>query len=65
MDNINVIKLKAIAKQHGIKGYYSIRKAEFIQKLEAHVDVNEQVLIPVVRNTQKHKKKISEYQRNS
>ena len=49
MDNITVIKLKTIAKQRGIKGYYKLRKAELIQKLEAHPDVNEQVLIP--RNT--------------
>ena len=45
-DNITVIKLKVLAKQHGIKGYYKLRKAELIQKLEAHPDVNEQVLIP-------------------
>ena len=46
MDNITVIKLKALAKQRGIKRYYKLRKAELIQKLEAHSDVNEQVLIP-------------------
>ena len=54
MDNITVIKLKALAKLHGIKGYYKLRKAELIQKLEAHADVNEQVLIPgleIPRNT--------------
>ena len=45
MDSITVIKLKALAKQRGIKGYYKLRQAELIQKLEAHPDVNEQVLI--------------------
>ena len=30
MDNINVIKLKTIAEQLGIKGYYKHRKAELI-----------------------------------
>ena len=54
MDNITVIKLKTLAKQRGIKGYYKLREAELIQKLEAHPDVNEQVLIPeleIPRNT--------------
>ena len=54
MDNITVIKLKDIAKRRGINGYYKLRKAELIQKLEAHPDVNEQVLIPgleIPRNT--------------
>ena len=46
MDNITAIKLKTLAKQRGIKGYYKLRKAELIQKLEAHSDVKEQVLIP-------------------
>ena len=46
MNNIIVIELKAIAKQRGIIGYYKLRKAELIHKLEAHPDVNEQVLIP-------------------
>ena len=46
MDNITVVKLKTLAKQRGIKGYYKLRKVELIQKLEAHPDVNEQVLIP-------------------
>ena len=45
-DNITVIKLKTLAKQRGMQGYYKLRKAEMIQKLEAHPDVNEQVLIP-------------------
>ena len=45
MDNITVIKRKTLAKQRGIKGYYKLRKAELMQKLEAHPDVNEQVLI--------------------
>ena len=54
MDNITVMKLKALAKQRDIKGYYKLRKAELIQKLEAHPDVNEQVLISrleIPRNT--------------
>ena len=38
MDNITVIKLKTLAKQ---RGYYKLRKAELIQKLEAHPNVNE------------------------
>ena len=57
-------KLKAITKQHGIKGYYKLGKAELIHKLEDLPDVNEQVLIPglkIPRNTTK----ICEYQRNS
>ena len=45
MDNIAVVKLKALAKQRGIKGYYKLRKAELIQQLEDHPDENEQVLI--------------------
>ena len=54
IDNNTVIKLQTLAKQRGIKGYYKLRKAELIQKLEAHSDVNEQVLIPgldIPRNT--------------
>ena len=54
MNNITVIRLKTLAKQRGIKGYYKLRKADLIQKLEAHPDVNEQVLIPglkIPRNT--------------
>ena len=43
MDNITVIKLKTLAKRRGIKGYNKLRKAELIQKLEAHSDVNEPV----------------------
>ena len=46
MDNITVIKLKTLAKQRGIKGYYKRRKAELIQKFEAYQDENEQVLTP-------------------
>ena len=45
MNNITVIKLKTRAKQRDIKGYYKLRKAELIQKLETLPDVNEQVLI--------------------
>ena len=54
MDTITVIKLKVLAKQRGIKGYYKLRKAEWIQQLEDHPDVNEHVLIPgldISRNT--------------
>ena len=54
MDNITVIKLETLAKQRGIKGYYKLRIAELIQKLEARPDINEQVLIPALeipRNT--------------
>ena len=46
MNNITVIELKAIAKQRGIEGYYKLRKAELIHKLEALLEVNKQVLIP-------------------
>ena len=46
MDNITVIKLKTLAKQRGIRGYYKLRRTELIQQLKAHQDVNEQVLIP-------------------
>ena len=46
MNNITVINVKALTKWRGIKGYYKLRKAELIQKLECHPDVNEQVLIP-------------------
>ena len=63
IDYITVIKLKALAKQRGMKGYYKLRKAKLIYKLEAHPDVNEQVLIPgleIPRNN-----KICEYQCNS
>ena len=56
MDNITVIKLKILAKQRGIKGYYKLRKAELIQKLEGHSGANEQILISeleIPRNTTK------------
>ena len=46
MNNITVINLKALAKQRGIKGYYKLRKAQLMHKLETHPDVYEQVLIP-------------------
>ena len=46
VNNINVIDLKALAKQRGIEGYYKLRKAELMHKLEDLPDVNEQVLIP-------------------
>ena len=48
MDSITVIKLIALAKQRGIKGYYKLRKAELIQQWEAHPDVNKKDLIPVL-----------------
>ena len=63
MDNISVIKLQTLANQRGIKGYYKLRKAELIQTLQAHPDVNEQVLIPGLEISRNNK--ISEYQRNS
>ena len=50
---ITVVKLKTLAKQRDIKGYYKLRKSELIQKFNTGV-----------RNTQKQNK-ISEYQRNS
>ena len=31
MDNTTVIKLEALPKQRGIKGYYKLRQAELIQ----------------------------------
>ena len=40
MDNLTVSKLKPLAKQRGIKCYYKLRKAELIQKWEAHPDAN-------------------------
>ena len=46
MENITVIKLKALAKQRGMKSYRKLGNAELIQKLESHADVYEQVLIP-------------------
>ena len=54
INNITVIKLKTLAKQRGINGYYKLRIAELIKKLKAHPDVNEQVLRPgleISRNT--------------
>ena len=39
MANITAMKLKILAKQRGIKGYYKLRKAELIQKLKANSDV--------------------------
>ena len=54
VDKVTVIKQKALAKQRCIKGYYKLRKAELIHKLQAHPDVNEKVLIPgleIPRNT--------------
>ena len=54
INDITVNKLKTLAKQRDIKGYYKVGKAELKQKLEAHPDANEQVLIPgleIRRNT--------------
>ena len=54
MDNVTVVKLKTLAKQRGINGYYNLRKAELMQKCEARPDVNEKALIPwleIPRNT--------------
>ena len=45
MYNIIVVKMKALANQRDIKGYYKLRKAELIKKLEIHPHGNEQVLI--------------------
>ena len=60
LESITVIKLKAIAKHLGVKGYNKLRKAESIHKLETHPDVIEQV----DGNTQKCNKIIA-YQCNS
>ena len=46
INNITVLNPKAIAKQRSTKGYYKLRKAELIHKLEALPEENEQVLIP-------------------
>ena len=35
MDNITEVKLKTLAKQCGVKGYYKLRKAELVHALEA------------------------------
>ena len=35
MDNYAVVKLKAIAKERDVRGYYKLRKAELIHALEA------------------------------
>ena len=35
MENHTVVQLKAIVKERGIRGYYKLRKAEFIHALEA------------------------------
>ena len=33
MDNTTVINLKGLPNQHGIKGYYKLRRAQLIQVL--------------------------------
>ena len=43
LKNDTVIELKATAKQRDIEGYYKLRKAELIHKLEALKQVNKQV----------------------
>ena len=48
IDKITVIKLKAFAKQRGIKCYYKHRKAELMHKLEVFPYVIEQVLTPAL-----------------
>ena len=35
MENHTVVQFKAIAKERGIRGYYKLRKVEFIHALEA------------------------------
>ena len=35
MENHTIVRLKAIAKERGIKGYNKLRKAELIHALEA------------------------------
>ena len=35
MNNHTVVKLKSIAKERGIRGYYKLRKVELIRALEA------------------------------
>ena len=35
MENHTVVQLKAIAKERGIRGYYKLRKEEFIRALNA------------------------------
>ena len=35
MENHTVMQLKAVAKERGVRGYYKLRKAEFIHALEA------------------------------
>ena len=54
MDNIICNQTERSRKAAMYKGYYKLKKAELIQKCEAHPDVAEQVLIPgleIPRNT--------------
>ena len=46
MDITTIVKLNNLTKQCCIKGYYKLKKAELIHKLEAHPYVNEERLIP-------------------
>ena len=46
--------MKTVAKQRGTNGYYKLRKAELIQQLDAHPDINEHAVIlglDIPRNT--------------
>ena len=45
MENHTVVLLKAIAKDRGIRGYYTLRKAEFIRVLEATRVVEQKINI--------------------
>ena len=43
MDNHTAVKLKAIAKERGMRGYYKLRKTELIHALEAAGLVEQQI----------------------
>ena len=59
MNNITVIELKDIAKQRGIIGYYKLRKAELIRKLETLPEVNGQVLLPELDKPRNAKRSVN------
>ena len=42
-----------MANQRCIKGYYKLRNAELIHKLNTHPDVNDQVLMPGLEKPRK------------